>query len=362
MRVYFYCRPFESPESAGYQHTAIGLAEGLRQLGHEVYANVDYWAETTDRDDYLFRHDSDVGPRDCDVEVANSILFQYDEPAPEGLRTGTGNQKVLLDQSDGIFSVARHDSTPEFDVVLRTHMSNYWKYPSHYEPWAFGLTSRLMEYTSDWSTAEKDDKVLVNFRTDHTVRKISERDIIDPISEYLELDTRTDDFDPTAESAYDRYLWEVTGRRHYPSYYERLKGAIATAAFGGWFLPSPLLSNHPTLARFGRRAEVVLEPVRRALGCHTYRVFQWDSFRLWEAWAAGSVPFHLDFDEYGMELPVTPSNHDHYVGFDLNRPDRSIERLTENRGQLDDIAEAGSTWVRDHYSPQAQAERFLNVV
>jgi hypothetical protein len=361
MRVCFCCRPFKSPESAGYQHTAIGLAEGLRQLGHEVYANVDYWAKTADRDDSLFRHDPDVGPEDCDVEVANSILFQYDEPAPEGMRTDTGNKTVLLDQSDGIFSVARRDSTPEFDVVLRTHMSSYWNYPSHYEPWAFGLTSRLMKYTSDWSTAEKDDKVLVNFRTDHTVRKIAERDIIDPLSEYLELDTRTDDFDPAAESSYDQYLWKVTGRRHYPSYYERLKSAL-TAVFGGWFLPSQLLSSYPTLARLGRRAEVVLEPVRRALGRRTYGVFQWDSFRLWEAWAAGSVPLHLDFKEYGLELPVTPSNYDHYVGFDLNRLEHGVERLTEKRAKLDDIAEAGSAWVRDHYSPQAQAERFLDLI
>lgn len=35
-------------------------------------------------------------------------------------------------------------------------------------------------------------------------------------------------------------------------------------------------------------------------------VIRWDSFRLWEPFAVGCLTVHLDFDNYGLALPVNP--------------------------------------------------------
>lgn len=362
MNIYFYCRPFDVPERAGYQHTAVGLAEGLSQLGHDIYSNTNYWQVDPDRDEYLFSYDPSVEPSDCDIEVVHSCLFDYDEPTPSSLAKSTGNRLVLLDQSDGIFNIASHDTEQNFDLVLRSHMSRHLTYPAHYEPWPFGLTSRMCEYTRGWEASNKEDRITVNFRVDHGVRKIATQETLEPLSDYFHLDTRTDDFDTDLESDYDHHFWKITGRRHYPDYYERLKKSIATAAFGGEFLPSPIFLHHPWIALLGQRLEEFLAPLRNAMNSHIYRVYQWDSFRLWEAWAAGSVPLHLDFDQYGFELPVTPSNNKHYIGFDLNKPEEGIERLVNNRDSLVEIARTGSEWVRNNYSPRAQAQRFLKLI
>jgi hypothetical protein len=361
VKIYFYCRPFEEPKKAGYQHNAVGLAQGLIQLGHDIYSNADYWRLSPDSSEYLFSKDSSITPSDCDIEIISSVLFSYDF-TPENITNNTENPLILLDSSDGYFGVD-HKTDIEFDVVLRSHMSRFLDYPAHHKKWAFGLTSRMMEYTSNSNADNKNpNQILLNYRVDHSVRKVAGEKILQPLSEQFEIDTRVDDFDKDIENSYDYHLWKLTGRRHYPDYYQRLNKSIATAAFGGRFMPHSLFLFNPQLTSFGIQLEERLTSVRRMLDACKYGVFQWDSYRLWEAWAAGSIPLHLDFDQYGFLLPVSPTNYKHYIGFDLNQSKKSVNKMSRHRNRLDEIATAGKEWARDNYSPRAQAERFISTI
>ncbi|MFA6506539.1 MAG: glycosyltransferase [Treponemataceae bacterium] len=90
---------------------------------------------------------------------------------------------------------------------------------------------------------------------------------------------------------------------------------------------------------------------------------QWDSWRLWEGWAAGCVVMHIDFDKYGCRFPVQPQNWVHYVGFDLDNIDEDIARFLSLRDdELRQIADNGRSWAIEHYSPRSAAERFLSLV
>ena len=60
----------------------------------------------------------------------------------------------------------------------------------------------------------------------------------------------------------------------------------------------------------------------------------WDSFRFWEALAAGCAAINIDLNHYGAELPVMPENGRHYLGVDLSRVNDFVERLREEPALL----------------------------
>ena len=70
--VYFDCAPYESPEKARYQHTTLGLAEGLQQLGIRTFANVPYWQEAPAEARFAINCDELCSPADCDAVVFNN--------------------------------------------------------------------------------------------------------------------------------------------------------------------------------------------------------------------------------------------------------------------------------------------------
>jgi hypothetical protein len=89
----------------------------------------------------------------------------------------------------------------------------------------------------------------------------------------------------------------------------------------------------------------------RAVGC--------DSFRLWEALAAGCATINIDLSHYSVQLPVMPQNGTHYLGIDFARVDDFIDGLREEPSLLEHVAGAGRQWAETHYSPKAAAQRFL---
>ena len=78
--------------------------------------------------------------------------------------------------------------------------------------------------------------------------------------------------------------------------------------------------------------------------------------------SAGCAALMLDFEKYGVQLPVQPENWKHYVGLDLDQLPRDLERLREETGLLARIGEAGRAWAHRHYAPRAVAEHFLGMV
>ena len=76
--------------------------------------------------------------------------------------------------------------------------------------------------------------------------------------------------------------------------------------------------------------------------------------------AAGCAAFNIDLDHYGVEIPVMPENWKHYIGVDLARPHKVIERLRDEPEVLGKVAASGREWAMQHYSPRRMAERLLD--
>ena len=98
------------------------------------------------------------------------------------------------------------------------------------------------------------------------------------------------------------------------------------------------------------------------LGLKSNTILQWDSWRLWESLAAGCVTFHLDFEKYGIYLPVMPENWQHYIGIDLDNVKATIDRIADEPEILEKIALAGRRWAMENYSPVPTASRFLETI
>jgi hypothetical protein len=91
----------------------------------------------------------------------------------------------------------------------------------------------------------------------------------------------------------------------------------------------------------------------------TAMVLRWDSWRFWESLVAGCVTVHVDFQKYGLRLPVMPEPWVHYAPIDLGDVTGSVEALMDRQSQWADIAEAGRAWAIEHYAPKATALRVL---
>ena len=99
--------------------------------------------------------------------------------------------------------------------------------------------------------------------------------------------------------------------------------------------------------------------MERILPNITKALYQWDSFRLWEAFSAGCLVIHTDLDEEGCVLPVMPQNGFHYLGLNLKNPRGMRERILKLSSSFGQIAQNGREWALANYSPRAIAQRFL---
>lgn len=351
--VYFYCYPEGPATKAGYQHTIVVLAEGLQELGVLFYSDTNYWRLKPAAETFLFNHTPDISPDDCDIVVLNNDWFDYDCYMPPQLfRRGRKYLTVYMDQSDGLVTRSYQADFRQFDFIFKTHFNAHIvDYPSNIHQWAFGLTNRMIEATANGLPWKKRDRLLLsNFRVGAPIRQRAIKCVYPILERAFEIDTNTDDFLPPA-NAFDLHEWEKTGRRHNPSYYERLKTSQAVSCFGGAFC-----SKWPSTMKLQR----VVNFVNSFSIPRSKTIYQWDSFRLWEAFGAGCLVFHVDFEKYGLRLPVMPMNLHHYVGVDFNNTKLLKEVVCGDSDLLSQIAENGKSWALEQYCPLRTAERFLD--
>ncbi|PZV18486.1 MAG: hypothetical protein DCF22_01835 [Leptolyngbya sp.] len=357
--IFFYCVPQGLPEDTAYQHNIVCLGEGLKALDIPFYSNVDYWRLSADKDEYLFKCDSHVTPEDCDVVVLNqSWVFRNNLP-----RSLFNSKRKYItahfDSSDGTRTSAWDPAFRQFDFIFRTHYCSSHRYPTNFYPWFFGLSDRILKETEEILKFEERRKsMLINFRLNnipHSVRVAAVKDFLPKIQTMLPTENPVDGFNQPPSDPNSYLQWLQTARRHYPSYYRNLKQVAACACFGGFFVSDFLVDPSTNLARLSKR-------IIGKSGIKTRSIVQWDSWRLWEALASGTVAFHVDFDKYGFTLPTMPENWKHYVGIDLNNVQESIERLSDDPECLERISVEGRQWVRENYNPVATATRFIEAV
>jgi hypothetical protein len=356
--IYFYCSPVGPPEDNDYPHSLLAVAEGLRQLGVPLCSNVDYWKNSPAKDDYLLRHDPQITPDDCSAVVLENGYPRYGGGLPRDLfRKGRSYRTVFFDFHDEYPTSAFDDEYRKFDVIFRAHYSDRLYQPTNFTAWAFGFTNRIVRATEAAPPAsQRKQAVLVSYRVPHGVRTRSNELFLKRLSPRLPIVHFEDGFKPSLSDPYDQLHWHQTGRRHNPAFYASLADSAACACFGGSLVNPILASRFSPLGIWQRvRSRMRQQPF-------SYTLTQWDSFRLWESWAAGCATFHLDLEKYGAVLPVMPKNWEHYVGIDLNRPEVAVDRIKSDQGILQRVAANGRAWALEHYSPMPVAKRFVRTV
>ncbi len=353
MNAYFYCVPSDGHAEVPYQHLVVCLAEGLTALGVRCYANVDYWPLDPARTTYLLAHDPDVTARDCELVIVSDDWFVTGAAMPATIANHPGCT-IALDREDGSRLRSLDPAFRAFDYVLRTHYNRDTRYGSNFVPWAYGLSERMLAATANVAGPRRWE-LLANWRhtsNPHSLRLDVERRVLPKFAPLLPIDDAREPLDDPPSDPQSRLWWRETGRRHWPAYYERLAGAAACAAFGGYFVTPRPFAKESLTSRLLKRT---LTTIR----ARTHLISQWDSWRLWESWSAGCATMHVDLARYGCVLPVMPVNWEQYIGVDLDRPADAIARLREEPGIVARIGAAGRAWARDTYGPTATARRLL---
>jgi hypothetical protein len=373
-KIYFYC----SNEPGNLQEDVIALAEGLTDLGIRYYSNCDYWLQSATSGDYLFRHEPGISHHVCDIVVVGYTWPYWvkmknfslrRQPLPDGLfKKGRTYTTVYMDNFDGHRTISWEREYRQFDVILRSKLNSRIWYPENMRPWAYGLTNRFIQATANPPPfASRRRTLLVNFGASHPyphgARNLARTCFEPKIERILPLDRTLDDLSEEPSDPYEALMWHQTGGRFSRSYYERLKISQAVECFCGELIP-PMPFRDPERYLVGGNRAKLRRMLFQALGWfdpRPPRSVGWDSFRFWEALAAGCAAINVDLGHYGVELPVMPENGKHYLGINFSRIDDFVERLRAEPTLLESVGRAGKRWAVKHYSPKAVAQRFLSL-
>jgi hypothetical protein len=365
--IYFFLLPAQISRD-NYAHNALVLAEGLRELGWNIYANIDYWRDSPDGKSFLFRYDSDVHPSDCAVNVLTYDWMHFINVVPFELEENTRSIRVYLEDAGWLSTPGLSGRFAFFDLILKSHFNERTRYPTNFRPWSFGVSNRILRQSEDsLPTAQRDRRLLVNFGATHDyrheLRSLFDCKVYPRLGRLLTIDRTTNRRTEPPTDPYHRFMWEQTAGRHYPDYYERLRTSAVCSCVGGQLMPSAP-ADWAVFAGRGKRVEIRKAGYELAtsLKCRVRRWNQWESWRFWESLAAGCVSLMLDFEKYGVHLPVQPRNWEHYVGLDLDRLDRDCERLMEEPALLQKISEAGRLWALANYTSTTTARRFTSII
>lgn len=359
-KIYFYCDPREnSPLGDQFQHLLICLGEGLKNLGIPFFSNVNYWQDS-ETSNYLFKKDPQINPEQCDLLIVSSNWYHNKLPLPVNLfHPQRSYITVYLDHADDDQTYVKRKELTQFDFIFRNHFNSKLTYGDNFYPWAFGLSNRILqELNSVPKFSDRQKQILVNFRhwkKGHSVRNIISNQLIPLISPIFPINNTIDHPHTIIPSDNAHFTWLQTGGRHYPNYYKRLQSSMACACFGGFFVPS--YPQNP-----GNLINRTIKKILTLANLKSHTVVQWDSWRFWESLAAGCVTFHLDFEKYGICLPVMPENWRHYIGIDLDNIPAAINRIMNEPEILETISQEGRNWAIQHYSPTPTALRLLEIV
>lgn len=371
-RVYFYCRD----NQRAYQDDVVVLADGLRQIGAEVFGNCHYWRNSTASDDWLVRPDPKVGPGDCDIVVVDGAWVRWldtdfkisESSLPAGLfASGRRYRTAYLDLDDGYQTSSWRPEFRAFDAIFRAKYNRRCFHPANHHPWVLGLNQRVIDATREtlpWD--QRQHEVLVNFNASHPylhrARVKVGAPFIKAAGKHYGINDRRDNLRTAPTDPYDLLMWNQTQCRHSRDYYERLKSAQGIVAFCGELIPPAPF--YPRYLVGGRRAKLqrLLYEVLGRIDPRPPRLIQWDSWRFWEGLAAGCLVFNLDLPYYGAELPVMPQPMVHYVPVRTDNIPAVFAALERDPELARRIAAQGHAWALENYSPAALARRFLQTM
>jgi hypothetical protein len=254
-----------------------------------------------------------------DISTNNAFIpFEGVDPAPV----------AYITTSD----VSAFCSVPEPHILFAAHDSINAVKPGNRVPIAFGLTNWLANISGQ-AMADRDQIAIETFRPtlQQGVRAMLDMAFIPALQAKM----------PITKANLD-----------HKEYTQALMRTAVCLAYGGEFY-SPIGKNN----WFEKNQPEVFAH-------HTFThassaVLRWDSWRFWEAMAAGCVAVHLDFENSGFNLPIMPKAWAHYIPIDLENLSASADAIWDRRDEWSAIAAAGQAWAREHYAPAPTTERVL---
>ena len=368
MKLKFFILEYISPSEANYATEVIAIAQGLRQLGIPFYANVDYWFDPLEKE-YLFKKAPEG--YDADVHVYYDT-FYFLRKMSRFAEVDYSKVNILVERNDELipfWQTEPYKDFKKFDLLLIDHFNTNQHYPAGYsiKPWQIGFTNRVIRYNEKYKNNTVKDVILDTYRLHHNLRELAvgklTKGLADVYPTRRVITDKLEDKEVNLDEV-DTEYWKITGKRHNPVYFDQLNSALMTYVFGGFYhLNSPTFDLGDKIKRRLNRA---MASIDEALGKDSgkyYFVYQWDSYRLWEALLSNTCPIFLDFDYWGFELPVKPVNGVHYIGVKGFDFEETIERIKGmKREEILQIGVAGKQWALDNYGPEAVALRMMDEI
>jgi len=356
-RAFFFLGRNARGEFSGYPHMTIVLAEGLQELGWQISSNLQAW-QLAPGCGFLFPGDGQEAALDADLIVISEDWFMWMKEARMPDLSPFGNvPAVYLDRSDlGRTTRLIYSSMlRRVDAIVRCHATGYFRYPENVQPGVFGISNRIQQACDSNISVERRG-VMWNFRNKkfpHTVRVWAEKAVKPLLSRSADLQASIDAEEETQSDAYDELMRKQTEGRHFRDYYQRMGRTLVCSCLGGWFLLPVHQQEAGPVCLWGRR-------LLKLAGGTSSAIAQWDSWRLWEAFAAGAAVIHVDFEKHQFLLPgPLPEAMKHYVAIDIGNPEKSLSGLLEDTDALLRIGDAGRLWALEHYTPRPIAMRLL---
>lgn len=371
MHIYF----FNSAVPELYQNDIIPIAEGLKELGHSFSARHDYWFEEPGDEKPLFQAAPEVIPEECDLVIGTYMLFgvsKSDQRTEQEkfvslLRKRSSKTKVVfIDDSDGYTTPSWRPEFQGCDLICRTKYNTRAYAPKNVRPWAIGLTNRTLRMAATVSEPpERKRAIYVNYGASHAFEhttRLQAKTLLHPALA-PELETYQPEFADLSsppEDAYDQLMWEQTSKRHSRAYFERMKSCLVSSAFCGDEIPAAPLNPSGYCVGGGKaRLRRRFFDAVQALDPRPLRVISGDSFRFWESLACGTVPMQVDFEHYGLRLPVQPKPLEHYLPVKFDDLGQSVTQIKQRISDLPRLAGTAKEWAMHNYRPAAGAQRLL---
>lgn len=351
MKVMFYLSPqTHIPTQAAYEHPAVCIAEGLKQLGISFYANVYQWFDNEEKD-YLFK--PVVEGFDPDVCIYSASY--YINKLGNVRELDPKKYNILLDLEDGYPTLSNDPAFVTFNLVLRTHYSTDYSYNKNVIPWAFGVSNRIMHELDKTISSKDGHDVYVNYRVGFNTRSMSIQEMLPVLAEKYAINhSVTDSIDIKTMSEDVNDYWNQTGRRHNPRYYEQLNKSLLTLAFCGAF-------EQKTPRLFYRIKETIEKRTFRT--SKNFTVANFDSWRFWESMYSNTCPVHLDFEYWNLKFPVQPVEGKHFIGVgNLNFREVAQQINNMQAEQIRQIGFEGRNFMKENYTPLPTANRLLSLI
>lgn len=320
-------------DSASFSYGAICLADGLNQLGVPIFANISTHDPAVS--EFVFLPCADKAK----LHQVFCVVIDLQDTRPyyhQAVRFEAPHERtiVLCMQDDvGSFCV------DGVSALLCAHENRFREIAGQRIPIGFGLSSAMIRKSADvLLQVPRASNFLYNFRPslNQHLRAVLDLSLLPVLEKHIPVHQQL-----------------TTPGRWNDDYFALLCGSLGCLAYGGAF-EQDLSGNDYLMQNERFRAFVSCVKQQRKTV-----ILRWDSWRFWESLVFGCVTLHLDFEEYGFELPVMPENWKHYVGINLSDVKANVERLMDERSRWPEIAWQGRQWAIEHYSPLAVARRFL---